>query len=98
MKWEKRGSLAAFTSGPLVLARDSRLDGDMEKGLDGDFSFRPAASVSGFRTVFENSSNRKLCDYASAGDLFSEDNTLRVWLSGSVKLDMKEYERNDGGK
>ena len=81
VKWEKRGSLAAFTSGPLVLARDSRLDGDMEKGLDGDFSFRPAASVSGFRTVFENSSNRKLCDYASAGDLFSEDNTLRVWLS-----------------
>jgi DUF1680 family protein len=81
VRYEKRGELAAFTSGPLVLASDSRLDlGDRPLSFN-ELSFHAIPSQPGFRALFENASGYRLCDYASAGNLFQKDNTLQVWLA-----------------
>ena len=54
----------AFKRGPIVLAQDSRLD----KNSEDKFLFTT------------ESDGRKLCDYASAGNEFSPENTLQVWF------------------
>lgn len=60
--------LIAYCCGPLVLAKDSRLDAGDSSG-----SFHICKEVNGI----------KLCDYASAGNAFSPDNTLKVWLKNA---------------
>lgn len=69
--------LVAFYAGPLVLAQDSRLT-QVDKPIDnGTWTRMPDAD--GFICRWTNGTD-VLCDYASAGNEFSENNKLRVWL------------------
>jgi len=87
VKAEIRGNLVALSSGPLVLAQDSRLEnkelgtpiafGSPFRGYD--FAFRRIEPLPGFRACFQNSAGRIICDYASADSCFSEDVSLQVW-------------------
>ncbi len=78
LKEHQQAGWRAFTTGPIVLAQDSRLTpvGDTLRGTD----FAPATPPPQIRTVLQNSSGQMLCDYASAGNLLDADNTLQVWL------------------
>lgn len=68
----------ALRRGPLILAQDSRL-GEVGAAVDA----RGGAMITtppGFHLVCRLADGSSLCDYASAGGLFSPDNTLAVWL------------------
>ena len=69
----------ALVRGPILLAQDSRLGMVNEPvSLPGE---TPEQTVrEGFCDVYTYSNGVKVCDYASAGSLFEENNTLCVWL------------------
>lgn len=59
-------NFSAYRRGPLVLAQDSRFENGKNASDEVYFSCKAG--------------NRILCDYASAGNRFSPDNTLQVWF------------------
>lgn len=76
----------ALTRGPVVLAQDSRL-GIVDSPLDA----RALASTvaipppPGVFQAFQLPDGTKLCDYASAGNEFSERNQLCVWMKNVAR-------------
>ena len=81
VKAEFRGNLVALTSGPLVLTQDSRIYGKaVGTTLRGcDLNFKRIPHKDGFRSCFQNTEGRILCDYASAASTFQEDVFIQVW-------------------
>ena len=69
----------ALVRGPILLAQDSRL-GKVNEPVNLLEETPSWSSEEGFCDVYTYSNNIKLCDYASAGNLFDENNTLCVWL------------------
>lgn len=69
----------ALVRGPILLAQDSRL-GKVNEPVNLPEETPSWSSEEGFCDVYTYSNNIKLCDYASAGNLFDENNTLCVWL------------------
>ncbi len=76
------GSRIAVVRGPVVLAQDSRL-GSVDVPVD-------SAAIAGaevlepptpeFHHLYRLADGSVLCDYAAAGNRFSEENTLCVWM------------------
>lgn len=76
------GPRKAVLCGPVVLAQDSRLGG-VDAPIAGIAGMQDAAAPEdpeAFYLVKKLTDGSRLCDYASAGNRFSEDNTLCVWL------------------
>jgi DUF1680 family protein len=83
---------ASITRGPLVLARDARLGGDVNAAvrLRTDRSGRvplkvlptpfPGQIWSCWRAPLKNGKSITLCDFASAGNTWSDASQYRVWL------------------
>jgi DUF1680 family protein len=71
--------MAALRRGPILLVRDSRL-GDLNKPYGKPTKATRAADVPGIKRVYALDDGSKVCDYASAGNLFSDDNLLRVFV------------------
>jgi len=87
---------SAVTRGPILLARDSRLDPghtdevcSLAPEPDGSLALEPAATPTGiwmgFRARFHNGPHERkgtltLCDFASAGNRWRPDNRYRVWI------------------
>ncbi len=71
----------ALMRGPILLAQDSRL-GEVDRAIrPGDsVVVETGTSVPGIRRIYRLADGSRLCDYASAGNRFSEDNTLCVWM------------------
>jgi len=80
------GPRKAYLCGPIVLAQDSRLGGVDRPvpGIEGMSDARAPESPEDFYIVKELSDGAMLCDYASAGNRFSEDNKLCVWLGNTT--------------
>jgi hypothetical protein len=83
------GGHAAIVRGPVVLARDRRLDEhDIDEAVSvvtndaGCVELEPmeADAWMAFRAPVGEKGNRVLCDYASAGDTWDERSRFRVWL------------------
>lgn len=77
-------SRCAFMYGPLVMAQDSRLS-EVNMPVPTDLSYTNVAQADLPDKIYmamELSDGSKVCDYASAGNLFCEDNQLSVWLKG----------------
>lgn len=75
-------SRIAFMSGPLVLAQDSRLS-PVNVPVPTDLHSKdvPVSQIPlNVYVAKELSDGSRLCDYASAGNLFACDNPLSVWL------------------
>ncbi len=68
----------AVCCGPVVLAQDSRL-GTVDAPLS-DLEFTDAESCEEIYLTKVNRNGEKLCDYASAGNLFEPENQLCVWF------------------
>ena len=69
----------ALLRGPILLAQDSRL-GKVNEPVSLPDETPEQIFSDGFAEVYSYSNGVKLCDYASAGNLFEADNTLCVWL------------------
>lgn len=69
----------AAVRGPILLAQDSRLSKVNRKVKLPDET-PERIETEGFADVYSYSNGVKLCDYASAGNLFEESNTVCVWL------------------
>ena len=69
----------AVKRGPVLLVQDSRL-GDVNTPVSLPDETPEKIKVDGLLDVYSFSNGVKLCDYASAGNLFEESNTLCVWL------------------
>ncbi len=69
---------SAICCGPIVLAQDSRL-GVVDAAV-ADFAFTDAAVPAGFYLAKINRDGMILCDYASAGNQFTPENQLCVWM------------------
>ncbi len=69
---------SAVCCGPIVLAQDSRL-GAVDAAIT-DFDFTDAAAPVGFYLTKINRDGMVLCDYASAGNQFTPENQLCVWM------------------
>ncbi|OQA85407.1 MAG: Non-reducing end beta-L-arabinofuranosidase [Lentisphaerae bacterium ADurb.Bin242] len=70
----------ALMRGPILLAQDSRL-GEVDRAIrPGDSVIVETTSVPDIRRIYRLADGSLLCDYASAGNRFSEDNTLCVWM------------------
>jgi hypothetical protein len=68
----------AVRRGPILLVQDSRI-GDV--GVPIKISGDPEkVRVKNIEDVYRWKDGLQLCDYASAGNLFSEKNTLCVWM------------------
>lgn len=77
-------SRIAFMSGPLVLAQDSRLSA-VNVSVPTDLKYKdvPCSEIPNeIYVAKELSDGSRVCDYASAGNLFSERNQLSVWFRG----------------
>jgi DUF1680 family protein len=75
-------SRIALMSGPLVLAQDSRLSA-VNVPVPADLQSKdvpPSEIPDNVYVAKELSDGSRLCDYASAGNLFACDNPLSVWL------------------
>ncbi len=70
--------LKALKMGPLVLARDSRL-GDVNAPYVLPVTAERVAARPGMKAVYKLNDGTFVCDYASAGNEFSPENTLRVF-------------------
>ena len=70
--------LKALKMGPLVLARDSRL-GDVNAPYVLPVTAERVESRPGMKAVYKLNDGTFVCDYASAGNEFSPENTLRVF-------------------
>lgn len=75
------GKFKAFLAGPLVLARDSRLGGDVNVPPPDDLQYTLCMEQenSWARFACRLSDGTKLCAYISAGSRFLPGNLLRVW-------------------
>lgn len=76
----RQNGRAAVVRGPIALARDLRLGGD----IDAPFAvrvddLRPAAAPTGIAMAF-TAGDAMLCDYASAGNTWDERSRYRVWM------------------
>lgn len=72
----------AYLCGPIVLAQDSRL-GDVDVPVPSGAEMsdaRDPESSGDFYIIKKLTDGSFLCDYASAGNRFADDNTLCVWL------------------
>ena len=69
----------ALKRGPLLLVQDSRI-GDVNTPFALPDGEPECVSHPEIDALFRWPDGRCLCDYASAGNLFKEDNTLCVWL------------------
>ncbi len=69
----------AFRCGSIVLAQDSRLTKDVDIPVP-ECTTMKTEKLPGFQLVWKLADGTRLCDYASAGNLFREDNTLCVWM------------------
>ena len=67
--------------GPVLFARDSRL-GELDTPVAPEEieSAREVPAEPEFTRLCRLPDGTGLCDYASAGNRFSPENTLRVWL------------------
>lgn len=75
------GALLAAMRGPVLFARDSRL-GELDTPVSPE-EIENAQEIPAepeFARLCRLPDGSKLCDYASAGNRFTPDNTLRVWL------------------
>jgi hypothetical protein len=74
--------LVALQYGPIVLAQDSRLGtvGRKLPPIPDKLALRPEAPPPGIARLYRLPDDTLLCDYASAGNRFSDDNTLCVWM------------------
>lgn len=75
------GALLAAMRGPVLFARDSRL-GELDTPVSPE-EIENAQEIPAepeFVRLCRLPDGSKLCDYASAGNRFTPDNTLRVWL------------------
>jgi DUF1680 family protein len=83
--------LFALARGPVVLARDRRLDPALDQpanallaGNDPPLDLLPAAAHPatwmGFSTVLAGGGRVDLCDFASAGNTWGPDSRYRVWF------------------
>ncbi|HYG36957.1 MAG TPA: hypothetical protein VEC99_19350, partial [Clostridia bacterium] len=83
---------AMISRGPLVLARDARLGGDVNAGVhlradrSGHVRLKPLPSPlpgqiwSCWQAPLTNGKSITLCDFASTGNTWSETSQYRVWL------------------
>lgn len=75
------GALLAAMRGPVLFARDSRL-GELDTPVSPE-EIENAQEIPAepeFARLCRLPDGNKLCDYASAGNRFTPENTLRVWL------------------
>ena len=75
------GALLAAMRGPVLFARDSRL-GELDTPVSPE-EIENAQEIPAepeFARLCRLPDGSKLCDYASAGNRFTPENTLRVWL------------------
>lgn len=72
-------SREAFMSGPVVLAESSRLP-HSEFPLPKDAVFTDKPARDGVQCIKEVSGGGCFCDYASAGNMFTDDDRLMVWF------------------
>lgn len=70
--------LTALRRGPVLLVRDSRL-GDIDKPYGYPKTATLLPPVEGIKRAYQLDDGSKVCDYASAGNQFSDDNLLRVF-------------------
>ncbi len=75
------GALLAAMRGPVLFARDSRLGKlDTPVSLEEIENAQEIPAEPEFARLCRLPDGSKLCDYASAGNRFTPENTLRVWL------------------
>lgn len=77
------GRRMTIMRGPVVLAQDSRLgsvDVRLRWNQEEELSLKPVASREAILETYQLPDGSLLCDYASAGNEFSETNQLCVWL------------------
>ena len=73
-------SRVGYLAGPVVLAQDSRL-GEVNRPVPADGITQDTENPGNeFHLVKRLSDGTLLCDYASAGNRFSMDNRLTVWM------------------
>lgn len=70
--------LKALKVGPIVLARDSRL-GDVNLPYTLPITAERVDARPGMKLVYKLNDGSFVCDYASAGNEFSEENTMRLF-------------------
>jgi len=75
------GRFVAFSTGPLLLSRDSRL-GEVNTPVvaGNDCSELPPCQENNIRLIRQLKDGSSLCDYISAGNAFHPGDVLRVWL------------------
>ena len=75
------GALLAAMRGPVLFARDSRL-GELDTPVSPEEieNTQEIPAEPEFARLCRLPDGSKLCDYASAGNRFTPENTLRVWL------------------
>lgn len=75
------GALLAAMRGPVLFARDSRL-GELDTPVSPEEveNAQEIPAEPEFARLCRLPDGSKLCDYASAGNRFTPENTLRVWL------------------
>ncbi len=73
---------AAVVRGPLALARDVRLGGNIDEPVTlGALAVRSVAPPSGIETAFAGPEGKVvLCDYASAGNTWDARSRYRTWM------------------
>ena len=76
---QDRSPRFAAVRGPILLVQDSRL-GEVNTCIDLPEETPERVNVEGLQDVYNFSNGVKLCDYASAGNLFEASNTLCVWM------------------
>ncbi len=69
----------AVVRGPIALARDLRLGGDIDAPVALRADLRPAAAPDGIAMAFA-AGDAMLCDYASAGNTWDARSRYRVWM------------------
>jgi DUF1680 family protein len=73
---------AAVVRGPVALARDERLGGNIDEPVSlGAGDLKQVAAPGGIETAFEAAGGKtRLCDYASAGNTWDARSRYRVWM------------------
>ncbi|MBO7090492.1 MAG: glycoside hydrolase family 127 protein, partial [Victivallales bacterium] len=71
--------LTALRRGPVLLVRDSRL-GNIDKPYGNPKTATLLPPVEGIKRAYQLDDGSKVCDYASAGNQFSDENLLRVFV------------------
>ena len=77
-----KSSRFAVRRGPVLLVQDSRI-GSVNTPVELDESMPEHLSTPEITDIYCWQNGTKLCDFASAGNLFESENTLCVWLKGS---------------